>query len=52
MVRDTIKSPLWWSIGSVGVIAVSVVTLSYWHHYQEQAVAQTGAIAGQGSYPL
>jgi hypothetical protein len=52
MVRDTIKSPLWWSIGSVGVIAVSVVALSYWHHYQEQAVAQAGAMPVSAVTPL
>jgi hypothetical protein len=52
MVRDTIKCPLWWSIGSVGVITVSVVALSYWQHHQEQAAAQTGGMPVGAVTPL
>ena len=51
MVHETMRSPLVWSIGGVGLIAGGVVALSYWNHYQPRISAQQGAMPVESVTP-
>jgi hypothetical protein len=44
MVHESVKSPLLWSIGGVGLVAGGVIALSYWNHHQANAPTAPSAI--------
>jgi hypothetical protein len=52
MANETMRSPLIWSIGGVGLVVGGLVALSYWRYYQPEFEAQPDAMPIEATAPV